>query len=191
MNPYDCYREYLGLKNHFSKPDYDYFKYNGKMRANPASFQKRKDKIFFEKLAKHPEVHDFLVANLADNNKLWIRDLAYTPEPEQTYQTWKKRQQSLGYTFKNEIEKLETPFNNNFICREGEHPVLFRLYLSGSICLETLCILLDLTGAKKHWDSKMKYDPVWDEYSLRVKKYTPFIVYDKDKYRKIVLDFYG
>jgi len=27
MMPFDVYREYLALKNHFTKDNYDYFKY--------------------------------------------------------------------------------------------------------------------------------------------------------------------
>jgi hypothetical protein len=192
MTPYECYTDYLALKQHFTRRDYDYLKYRGKMRVNTESFQKRKDKIFFEKLSKHPDVHDFLVANLSQNSKLWIRDLAYSDEAEKTYQSWKKRQQSLSYVFKNETqEHMQKPFNDNFLCREGEHPHLLMTYLSGSLCLETLCILLELTGAKKYWDSKMKYDIIWEEYSLRVNKYTPLINYDKDKFKKIVVDIYA
>ena len=67
MSAFECYKEYVALKNHFTKPSYDYFKYNGKAKLNPSSFDGRKDKLFFQKLAKHPDVHNFLVANLSEN----------------------------------------------------------------------------------------------------------------------------
>jgi hypothetical protein len=82
MTAYDCFKEYLSLKNHFTKDSYDYFKYNGKVRTNLSSFEKRKDKIFFHKLAKHENVHGFLVANLVHNPKTWIKELAYSEEAE-------------------------------------------------------------------------------------------------------------
>ena len=50
MTPFEAYCEYVSLKNHFTQSGYDYFKYNGKTRLKPATFQKRKDRIFFEKL---------------------------------------------------------------------------------------------------------------------------------------------
>lgn len=188
---FEVYKDYVALKNHFSTINYDYLKYNGKTGLKQSSFNSRKDKIFFEKLAKNPEYHDFLIANLSHNHKLWIRELSYSDEAEKRFTEWKKRQQSLTYLVKSELSQLKEKFDDNFICENNKQPFLLRLYLGNSISLETLCILLNLTGAMKHWDSKMEYDPVWDEMSLKVKKYTPFIKYDSEKIKKIVIDFFS
>jgi hypothetical protein len=59
------------------------------------------------------------------------------------------------------------------------------------VTLETVCILLDITKAKKHWDSKMEFDPIYDEVRKKIEKYTPFIKYDKVKIKKIVLDYFS
>jgi len=190
MSAFECYQEYLALKNHFSKPTYDYFKYNGKIKLNAASFDRRKDKLFFQKLAKHPDVHNFLIANLSENEKAWIKELAYSEEAEKTYKAWLKRQQSLTYVFKQELGNLDTRFNENLICKNNEHPFLLQLYLGKQISLDTLCLLLEISGAKKHWDSKMQYDLVWDTTRIKVEKYIPFITYDKDKIKNIVLDYF-
>lgn len=191
MTAFDCYKEYLALKNHFTKPDYDYFKYNGKIRSNVDSFEKRADKFFFQKLAKHPDVHNFLVANFSENEKAWIRTLAYNESAEQVYKNWLKRQQSLSYLFKQELSNLDTNFNSNFACKENEHPLLLRKFLGNEVSLETLCLLLEFTGAKKHWDSKMQYDLVYDTIKTKIEKYSPFIKCDKDKLRKVVLDYFS
>jgi len=190
MSAFECYKEYLALKNHFTKPNYDYFRYNGKLKVNSDSFDNRKDKLFFQKLAKHPDVHNFLIANLSDNEKYWIRELAYSEEAENRYKQWLKRQQSLTYVFKQQLGKLDSDFNQNFIVKDNEHPLLLKLFLGNDIDLETMCILLDVTGAKKHWDSKMKYDMIYDSVKLKIEKYTPFIKYDKEKMKKIVLDYF-
>lgn len=191
MSAFEAYKDYVALKNHFTKPSYDYVKYNGKTGLKQESFNKRKDKIFFEKLAKNENFHEFLVANLSDNPKLWIRDLSYSESAQVTYQNWKKRTQSLSYIFKQETNQhLCKPFNYNFVCKPNEHPILLKLYLRNSICLETFCIVLDLTESIPYFDKKMEYDPVWEDISMKVKKYIPFIKYDKDKFKKIILDFY-
>ena len=39
MTGFEVYKMYLSLKQHFTKPDYDYYKYNGKVRANEKSFE--------------------------------------------------------------------------------------------------------------------------------------------------------
>lgn len=191
MSALECYKEYLALKNHFSKPSYDYFKYNGKVKVNASSFETRKDKLFFQKLAKHPDVHSFLIANLAIDSKAWIRDLAYSETAEKTYKDWLKRQQSLTYNFKQELSKLDEDFNNNFLIKDNDHPILLKKFLGSEISLETICILLDLTGAKNHWDKKMQYDLVWDNTRTKIEKYTPFIKYDKEKIKNILLDHFG
>lgn len=190
MSAYEAYKEYVALKSHFNKHDYDYIKYGGKIGISPASFEKRKDKIFFEKLSKKENIHDFLVANLSHNRALWAKPLAYDESSDKTYLEWKKRKQALSYHFKNDLNKLHPKFNKNLDCKDG-HPILFKTYLGGEICLETMCIILDLTEAIGYWDSQMEYDPVWDEYKTKIVKYTPFIQYDKDKFKKILLDFFS
>ena len=188
MTPFETYCEYVSLKNHFSKDSYDYFKYNGKTSLKPSSFQNRKDRVFFEKLAKHKDVHGYLVANLSINEKLWIRDLAYSQDAELTYKNWLKTNQSLTYLFKQDLDKLEPVLYNNFHCNPNQHPLLLQKYLAGEVSLETLCILLKMTGMMKQWNKEMEYDLVWDNLKLKIKKYLPFIKYEKEKYKAIVLD---
>jgi hypothetical protein len=190
MSALECYQQYLAIKQHFSKPNYDYFKYNGKVRVNAATFDARKDKLFFQKLAKHPDVTNFLVANLSENDKAWIKELAYSESAEKTYKAWVKRQQSLTYIFQNDLEKLDRVLKNNFTCKSGEHPLLLKKFLGKEISLETLCILLEFSGAKAMWDTKMEYDLVWESFKTKIEKYLPFIKYEKDKLVKIALDYF-
>lgn len=193
MSAFECYKEYLALKNHFLKQDYDYFKYNGKLKVNPDTFNARKDKLFFQKLAKHPDVHNFLVANLSKNEKAWIKELAYSADAEKTYKDWLKKSQSLTYLIKSEMKQMAPTFDVNFVIypKDGPHPHLLKLYLGGYVSLETMCILLQLTKAKKHWDSKMEYDPIYQDVKLKIEKYTPFIKYDKEKVKNIVIDYFS
>ena len=190
MTPLECYKEYLLLKKHFLY-NFDYFKYNGKSKKlSIDSFNKRTDKYFFEKLSKHSDVRGFLLSNIIEKDNYWVRDLVYNEEHEQIYKKWLKKYQSLTYVFKQDINKLNEKFNDNFLVPSNSHPILLKKYLSKDICLETLCILLDLSGAKDDWNKKMEHDFVWNELKLKIEKYTPFITYDKCKLRKICLDFF-
>lgn len=188
MSGYDAYCEYISLKNHFTTDSYDYIKYCGKNRLKVSSFEKRKDKIFFEKLAKHEDIHNFLLANFLVNEKAWVRDLAYSQEADKVYKDWTKRQQSLTYIFKQDLDKLEPVLYNNFKCSPNQHPLLLQKYLSKEISLETMCILLNMTGMLKTWDRELEFDLVWDMMRMKVKKYIPFIKYDKEKYKQVVVD---
>ena len=54
MTGFEVYKMYLALKQHFTKDNYDYQKYNGKVSASEKSFEERRDRFFFKKLAtKH------------------------------------------------------------------------------------------------------------------------------------------
>ena len=48
VTPFETYQAYLGMKSHFTNPKYDFIKYGGKSRATITSFNKRKDKYWFE-----------------------------------------------------------------------------------------------------------------------------------------------
>ena len=187
MSAFDCYKEYVALKNHFTKPGYDYFKYNGKMKLNYASFEKRNDKLFFQKLAKHEDPQGLIVSNLLRDKKLWIRDLAYSEVSEKTFQEWQRRKQSLTYTFKQELEQLLPNFDANFKV-SGNHPHLMKLYFSKKVSIETMVILVDLVKCSKHWYDQLQYDPVADEVLNTIVKYRPFLDYDREKVKNIVVE---
>ena len=71
MTPFDVYKTYLAFKNHFTKENYDYFKYCGKSRASLDSFHKRKDRYFFERTSRQKndeEIKAYFVANFAECN---------------------------------------------------------------------------------------------------------------------------
>ena len=189
MTPYETYVLYLAIKTHFTTVSYDFFKYNKSIKVKEETFNKRKDKIFFQKLALHPEVEDFLVANLSLNPKIYIRSLAYSEECKKTYKSWISKKLSLTYIFKNEVNTLQNNFNENIISKDNNHPILFKQYLADVISKETLCIILTLNPQIiSYWDDKLKYDLLWQEQRLNIIKYIPFIDFDHEKFKKILLD---
>jgi hypothetical protein len=190
MAPFDAYKTYLALKNHFTKNNYDYHKYQGKVRANLDSFYKRKDRFWFEKLSRNKtdqEVIDFFIANFIhvdDPSSLWIGSIIHDGDTH--YKDWQKRIQSLSYIFKEESEKLfkDYKFEEVFDCSKS-HPVLLKMFLGGKISLETMVIYDRIFLYGKNFDKKLK-DPVWETVSLKMKKYSPFLNTDVLRYRKIL-----
>lgn len=190
MAPFDCYKTYLALKNHFTKDSYDYYKYCKKTRASLQSFYKRKDRFWFEKMSRQrteKEVEDFFVANFVlcnDPESLWIGEII--KEGEGRYKQWQRKIQSLSYLFKEESQSLfeENTFDKVFDCSKG-HPILLKSFLIGKISLETLVIYDRIFLFGNNFDKKLK-DPVWETVSRRVKKYGPFLNIDVFCYRKIL-----
>ena len=188
MTPYECYVDYLALKRHFTSENYDYFKYNGKVSAKRDSFDKRKDKFFFEKISKHKDPHEFIVSNLVKNPRAWARDLAYSETAESNYQEWVRKRQSLTYVVSNDLSNLKEDFDSNFKISDGQLPPIINTYLGGKISLETLLICTDILGCLPYWDSKLRDNVIWSETRMIIKKSMPFIKYDKTKIKKIFLD---
>ena len=190
VTPFDTYQHYLSLKNHFTNPKYDFFKYGAKTRASVTSFNKRKDKYWFEKTSRKysdKEVVDFLVSNFTatDNpQNLWIGEIINSGE--RNYSEWRKRQQSLTYLFKEQSNELlsENELETLFNCTKG-HPLILKKFLSGSISLETLTIFDKVFHFSKNFDKKLD-DPVWESVSLKLKKYSPFLNIDMFQYKKIL-----
>ena len=192
VSPFETYQHYLSLKNHFTNPKYDFFKYGAKTRASVTSFNKRKDKYWFEKTSRKysdKEVVDFLVSNFTatDNpQNLWIGEIINSGE--RNYSEWMKRQQSLTYLFKEQSNELlsENELESLFNCTKG-HPLILKKFLSGSVSLETLTIFDKIFHFSKNFDKKLD-DPVWESVSLKLKKYSPFLNIDMFHYKKILRD---
>ena len=188
--PFDAYKCYLSLKNHFTKDNYDYHKYCGKSRASLQSFYKRKDRMWFEKVSRQKtdkEVVDFFVANFVscpDPETLWIGEIM--KEGEDRYQNWQKKNQSLSYFFKEESQSLfeENKFEDVFNCSKG-HPPVLKKFLSGKISIETMVIYDKIFLFGKKFDKKLN-DPVWQTVSRRIRKYHPFLNIDVFRYKKIL-----
>ena len=189
VSPFETYQHYLSLKNHFTNPKYDFFKYGAKTRASITSFNKRKDKYWFEKTSRKysdKEVVDFLVSNFTatDNpQNLWIGEIINSGE--RNYADWMKRQQSLTYLFKEQSSELlsENELETLFNCTKG-HPLILKKFLSGSVSLETFTILDKIFHFSKNFDKKLD-DPVWETVSLKLKKYSPFLNIDMFRFKTI------
>ena len=190
VTPFETYQSYLSMKSHFTNPKYDFFKYGGKSRATMSSFNKRKDKYWFEKTSRKysdEEVLNFLLANFVNTNNpqnLWIGEIINSGE--RTYAEWVKRKQSMTYIFKEQSENLlsEIDLEELFNCSKG-HPLVLKRYLGGELSLETLAILEKIFSFAKDFDQKLK-DPVWETVSLKLKKYIPFININVFHYKKIL-----
>jgi T4 gene Gp59 loader of gp41 DNA helicase/T4 gene Gp59 loader of gp41 DNA helicase C-term len=190
MSPFETYQTYLSMKSHFTNSKYDFFKYGGKSRATVTSFNKRKDKYWFEKSSRKysdKEIVDFLLANFVSTDNpqnLWIGEIINSGE--RTYADWMRRQQSLTYLFKEQSTELfsENELETVFNCSKG-HPIVLKRFLSGKLSPETFVIYDKIFSIVKDFDKKL-LDPVWETVSLKIKKYNPFLNIDVFQYKKIL-----
>lgn len=191
MTGYEAFSLYTSLKLHFNSDSYDYFRYNGKVNTSVDAFENRKDKWHFYKLsrrfANEEQGRDFIVANLVHDPNVWVGNLLV----EESNIQYRKRQkviQSLTYTFTNEIASLVSHKNPNdlFMIHDGEYPELLQKLLHDEISIETVCILNKLLNFLPAWDKKINDTIHYPTVSRKIKKYTPFILFESTKY-KIIL----
>lgn len=196
MTGFEVYQMYLSLKLHFTRDDYDYFKFHGKTRASQASFEKRKDAYFFKKLASkydHDRIEGYLVSNFISDSRDYITNII-KPSGETTYNRWKTKQENLINIFSGEVRillsNIDSPYEENFetlfSCSKGKHPILLTSYLRKDISIETLIIFENCLGYVKRF-SKVLTDPVWKEIQTQVIKYSPFLKIDCKRYKPIIL----
>ena len=121
MEPIDVYLMYCALKAHFSKSDYNYFKYDGKTRIKRDSFYKRKDRFFFVRLSKkYTELED--IQNYLES--IFIREpIGYVARfSNKTYEEWLYKRQNFYTIFTDEMRPLVNEFQPLFEIKSSTHP---------------------------------------------------------------------
>jgi hypothetical protein len=187
---YDAYTLYLGIKLHFYSKDYDFIKYNGKVKSDINSFLKRKDKYHFGKLFKtyKQDLQDFYIANLSLKDS-WAGDLLDN-ECERIYKEWKKRQQKLSYMYETELSDILLKRNIQKVLqvKNGQHPILLKEYMAKNVSLETLCIMDSIIGFSSDWDRLISEKVVYPEIHIKIQKYKSFIDFDLKRYKNKTIE---
>ena len=185
---YGAYLLFLALRTHFTNAKYDFFQMHGKLRATKESYLKRNDKSFFDKLARDyscEELRDFYVANFLED-KHYVTELL-DDVAERNYREYQRRRQSLTYIFTSELEGLfDSGLTRPFKLNDGEYPDIVNLYLRHVLSPETLVIINDFIPFEEKFSKYLSDDILWSKVSLKLKKYKPFVRYDKEKVKSIL-----
>ena len=144
MNGYLAYQIHQSLKLHFTT-DYDAVKYNYKTAVRQDTFEKRRDRYFFEKLSRRfnrEQLIDYFTANLIENSNVWIGDMS-----DDVYKAYVARYDKLTYMFDQDIKKMSNKgYTFEDLCTVTEdfsqNPLLEALR-SSEINVETV-VLLDI-----------------------------------------------
>jgi hypothetical protein len=193
MRPFEVYQTFITLKAHFKNSGFDYHKF-GKVKVAPETFERRKDRYYFEKLAKRysrDEIVEFFLSQILAN-KTWVGDML-GEDAEAEHLSRLRRVQALQYQVKTEMNTLwerckEDPecFNRLFTHQEGTHPDIFRAVMEKRISPETFLVLDSILGFTKRW--RMDGDPIWEEVGIPILRYAPFLHLDtrRDDLKRII-----
>jgi len=182
MTSYDVYKLYAALRLHFTDPKYDITVTKGRMRNLRQSFDKRKDTQYMYKLAneyKRSEVIEILVSNFVAGS-----DTAniYTGNFIENYKNYLTRRKRMLYNLDVDLDNILFRMEKEGAksAMEGTHPLIFRMYMGGDIQIETLVIMEKLYPYVEDYAS----DFVLEHICLLVKKYKPFVRFDKDNVKQ-------
>jgi len=185
---FDAYALYNALKLHFTG-NYDYIKYNGKTSVSRTTFSTRKDKYHFYKLSRKYNVEElklFYIANFIEDDGAWVGDLL-TPQSEERFKKWQKKNQSLTYQFEQDIIYLFEKYDlKDILVVTGDYPRLLQELMQNSIMIETVIIMDDLMNFLPMWQRKIQDDIIWPKWETKLTKYKPFVYYDKQKMKSIL-----
>lgn len=181
MTPFEVYKTYLAITNHF-KGNYDYFKYHGVVSATEASFLKRKDRYFFEKMSRHLGDNDVVGLILSNTvkykGKYWLSSY---PKSTEVYNVWRGKCEGLVYFFSLQMDMIVGHLNvsgNTFgdlFKADGSIPLILRLMLTEGVEPETVIVLDQLAPFLQKISKQLKGDPLWDEEFGFLAKYRPFL----------------
>ena len=183
MDPFDVYKIYLALKLHFTTESYDITKHKFAAKGKKETFLKRKDLMVLRKLARDYDrqtIIDILVSNFVTGDR-WGG--MFDTEAMKTYERWKARQQSIGYTFEQDINTIQTRMeieNIEDATVDNQHPLILKMLLGRQITLETVVIL----NKKLNFCNDYKDDLILKDTCLLINKYSPFMKSTKNLYLK-------
>ena len=186
MDPFEVYKLYNALKLHFEQDSYDAVKYNFKTTVNPQSFFKRKDKYFFAKLGKNQkDLQNFFVFNFIEDMK-YVGDMMDI-EGQQNYTKHKKIHESLTREFEKDINTMTGQFDDLLVVNNiNTPPKIIEMWMEEEVSLETVVILDSLTDFV-YWEGKKITETLfWPDVSRKIKKYSPFVNFNREKCLDIV-----
>lgn len=186
----EAHKTFIAMKLHFTS-DYDFHKYNGKIREGKFD---HKNEFTYRRLERKykGELIDFMVSNFVQRPVFWIGDLNNI-QSDQIYVDWKKKMQSFTYNFKNDVNYLLETYED--IRRvwdvvNGDFPEALVAYLHGKISLETLMAADNLIHFFPIWEENISDIVRFPEFAKLWKKYKPFLRFQNDKNKEILLDVY-
>lgn len=183
LSAFETYNTYLAVKSHFNQPNYDFFRYRGKVKVSKDTFATRRDRFQFQKASRmyEPDEMASLFVCCFIKGKTWIGDMI-DEEAHSDFVDYKRRRQALTYTFTSDLDKLFSEHHPSelFRSKKGSFPPILTYIISGTVSPETVSILNHFIGFTQN------FDDVFSKQKLIVEKYIAFIEFDKKKMKAIL-----
>lgn len=188
------YRLYLMVKGHFNGR-FDCIKYKWTMRIPTKTYEKRRDKYFFERLSEKytlGELYRIFVANMIANPDAWVGEISGA-DALQFYRQHQGKLDRASYIFKEDIENLkyfcqkkEIQFKDLFDDTNGQ-PLIFKMLQQEIISYETFLLIESAGRFIGRMNTSLADDIVWIEYRKRIEGYQKLLNIDNATARQILI----
>jgi len=186
---YETYKVYMGVKQHFEQPGYDYFRYNGGVRVQSSNkyYSRRGFPRYFEtfnKRYREGQLLPFFVSNFVSGNKR-LEDMVNTGDD--IFVTWKTRIQSMTYNFKQELDVMLDGVGHfdELFSKTDSDPKILKMFYHGDISPETFIIMDIILNFFPQFDRQLD-EYQWPATKIVCEKYKSFLSVDVKKYTDIL-----
>lgn len=180
MDTFQAYKDFNAIRLHFTSK-YDYFKYHGKTRVTWNSFEKFSGKKTLHNiLRKHQsDFIEYVATCFAyDKDISWVGDLN-SATAEENWLTHRKNMGSLTRIYTTEISDLFRDRSAKEVLMGDDNlPLIEKNRISGLTSMETCCILDQIFD---YINKNKCTHPLWED-TIRIKKYTPFLEINLQKF---------
>ncbi|MFK5882787.1 MAG: hypothetical protein QM489_00365 [Candidatus Izemoplasma sp.] len=176
MDGYDVFKRYSAVKAHFCS-NYDFVKAKGRTRISIASWNKRNDKYYFEKVGrmyKDSEITPLFISILLIDPNIWVGSLV-KQNHKAVFEGHKQRLKELRKRLQIDVENINRYLeaNDKELCdiiqyRDGKLPEIYRLYQMNKIAPETVILFEEHFIISKDRDIE---DPLWRKDYKHLMKY--------------------
>ena len=195
MTGFETYKLWLALKTHFTQKGYDYFKYNGTIRATYESYTRKKENVaVYDKLSTEysdRELHDYFLANFVHGDR---NGGVYGQNGLEIYMEWKVRFQSVLYLYTEQVQNLidqldrVEDFDSLFLIENGNNCKLLTSFYRHYVSVETFSILNQIIGFFPQFSNELNDTYRWPKWELICSKYEKFLDVDIQKYTTILMN---
>lgn len=191
---FNIFRIYCALKGHF-QGTFDIQKYGIKTRVKRESFDKRKDSVFFDRMASKlsaKDCYEMMLFNMASNPDCLSYELS-SAGAHTFYLQYSGRLDTLSKHYRKELEAIFTLLSQHekkfkdLLSGDG-HPVILQLLIRQTVSIETILLIDSFLPIIEKINEKYQDDILWMSWYTKLSQYRKLLTINTELAKNIFLD---
>lgn len=193
-NGFNLFRIYCAIKAHLSD-SFDINKYGLKTKIPLDTYNKRSDRVFFERLASKndaEEAYKLMLLNMIGNEDCISYELA-SAGAYSYYLNHSGRIDRIHTVYRKDLEEIflllktsQKKFKDLLI--GTSHPVILQLLIQNKICIETVLLIDSFLPILDEVNKQYKSDILWNPWYIKMSRYRTLTVINSQLAKDIFLD---